>query len=464
MKPLSGMWLYINLAFAIGWDFLGFILFIVGLTPGAPVSVAVSFIVDALAFMTDMIFSFLYHSYVQIYKVNLIRYQISRVKEMLRLSRSSQGNKPNPVSNALANKTQKIGKYMASTFSDYVVNFAIIRIRNTIVVSTVELVPWLGDFSPSWTIKAWNHIGEHRKIARRLKAKIIEFENSLAKWRGSLRAGGKGRFASRNPIPRNKSTQSSKIASNNIRPLTRKTQQDSQVSPSLASNNIRPVTRTPQLGVSSVSNSGPANNIRPFTRLPKPGASSVPADGVANNIRPSTNTPQLEPSSATSDVPANNIRPFTRIPKQGESSVPTDGPANNIRPFTRRTQQSGQVSSNKSSRDIKSPAIPVPQISTNVDLEDREEKLEELKAYSRGVAMNTDIVQNIINNIESNNKQMEANNIRTFQRQSSDSSSQPTQAQNKNNLNNTKPVSNNIQPFNRQSVSSNSKPVKNVGK
>lgn len=193
MKPLSGMWLYINLAFAIVWDCLGFILFIIGLIPAIQfIAVAISPILDIIALITDLIFSFLYYSYVQIYKVNLIRYQISNVKEMLRLSRRYQGagNPPNPISNALANKTQKIGKYMASSFSDYVVNFAISRIRNTIIVASVELVPWLGDFSPSWTIKAWMHIREHRKIARRLKAKTVEFENSLAKWRASFRIVG----------------------------------------------------------------------------------------------------------------------------------------------------------------------------------------------------------------------------------------------------------------------------------
>lgn len=89
MKPLSGMWLYINLAFAIVWDFLGFILFIIGLIPAIQfIAVAISPVLDAVAFITDMIFTFLYHSYVQIYKVKFIGYQISSVKELLRLSRT----------------------------------------------------------------------------------------------------------------------------------------------------------------------------------------------------------------------------------------------------------------------------------------------------------------------------------------------------------------------------------------
>lgn len=102
---------------------------------------------------------------------------------------------------------------MASKFNDYVVNFAVGRIRNSIITSAVELVPWLGDLSPSWTIKAWLHIREHRKIARELKAKNIEFENSLTKWRGSLRIGGV-RFQSKaNSIPNRQTT------TNNFRPI-----------------------------------------------------------------------------------------------------------------------------------------------------------------------------------------------------------------------------------------------------
>lgn len=239
MKPLSGMWLYINLAFAIFWDFLGLILFVIGLIPAIQfIAVAISPLLDVIAFITDLIFTFLYYSYVQLYKVNFIRYQISRVKEMMRLSRRNRGsgNSSNPISNALANNTKKISQYMANTFTDYVVNFAISRIRNSIMVATIELVPWLGDFSPSWTIKAWMHIREHRKIARRLKAKNIEFENSLAKWRGSLRLNSRNSIRPFTMQTQQKSTPDNKISSNNIRSLRRS-------NPNLATNNIRSVNR-----------------------------------------------------------------------------------------------------------------------------------------------------------------------------------------------------------------------------
>jgi len=198
MKPLSGMWLYINLAFAIVWDSFGFILFIIGLIPGAqPITIPASLVIDVTAFLTDLILCILYQGYVKIYNVNFRLYQVKRIREMMRLSKNA-GMSNNPIARNLASQTQKINQYMLDKFSNYVINFTVKKIQYSIFTTVVEIIPWIGDFSPSWTIKANLHLREHRKTARELKIRNEEFEKSLAKWRGSLKIGGIGKYKSRN--------------------------------------------------------------------------------------------------------------------------------------------------------------------------------------------------------------------------------------------------------------------------
>lgn len=188
MKPLSGMLLYINLGFAIVWDTFGFLLFIIGLIPGIQaVAVVFSIALDIMAFLTDLIFCFVYQGYVKAYNVSLRVYQLKRIKEMVRLSKNSGTSGKNPIAQNLARQTQKINQYMIDKFSNYVMDFTVRKIQYSIFTSVVELTPWLGDLSPSWTIKANLHLREHRKTARELKLKIEEFENSINKWYRALR-------------------------------------------------------------------------------------------------------------------------------------------------------------------------------------------------------------------------------------------------------------------------------------
>lgn len=198
MKPLSGMWLYINLGFAIIWDFLGFLLFIIGLIPGIQAfALVASPVVDVLAFLTDLTFCILYQGYVKLYNLNFRVYQVKRIKEMLRLSKNS-GAFNNPIVRNLARQTQKLNQYMLDKFSNYVINFTVKKIQYSILTSTVEIIPWIGDFFPSWTIKANLHLREHSKTARELKIRNLEFEKVLAKWRGSLRTVGIRRLTAQN--------------------------------------------------------------------------------------------------------------------------------------------------------------------------------------------------------------------------------------------------------------------------
>ena len=300
MKPLSGMWLYINLGFAIVWDSFGFILFIIGLIPGAqPITIPASLVIDVTAFLTDLIFCILYQGYVKIYNVNFRLYQVKRIREMMRLSKNA-GMSNNPIAQNLARQTQKINQYMLDKFSNYVINFTVKKIQYSIFTSTVELVPWLGDFSPSWTIKANLHLREHRKTARELKLRNEEFEKSLAKWRGSLRIGGIGKYKSRN----NNNRDVGKQSANNIRTTSKRR---------LAGNRAQSVIK--QRDMNQDVRKTVANNIRPFIRkLPSETGQSVPRQKDIN----------LEIGNSA----ANNIRPFSRQ-VVGEGTQPIQTQNNN---------------------------------------------------------------------------------------------------------------------------------------
>lgn len=193
MKPLSGFWLYVNLGFAILWDFIGFILLIINFIPVIQVvSLIGSFVLDIAATMTDLIFSVLYRGYVVIYLVNMKIYQGAKIKSILNLARRSKNNTPqgNRVQQALANRAQQISKDMLEQFAKYVQSFAVKRITTLLVAVTVEAIPFIGDLSPSWTVKAWVHIRDYRIKAKKLKENNEKFEDSINKWKASLSLSG----------------------------------------------------------------------------------------------------------------------------------------------------------------------------------------------------------------------------------------------------------------------------------
>jgi hypothetical protein len=315
MKPLSGMWLYINLAFAIVWDMVGFVLFIIGLIPAVQViALVASIVVDVLAYLTDIAFCILYQGYVKIYNVNFKLYQFKRIREMMRLAKNSGASKNNPIAQNLARQTQKINQYMIDKFSNYVINFTVKKIQYSITTSVIELVPWLGDFSPTWTIKANLHLREHKATARELRIKNIEFENSLAKWRGSLRIGGVGKFKSRNNIPNIQSAPNkikipkNKSSSSRVKYLgsqaNLKSDNIQSTSNNSSSNNIRY-----SQGQRDISQA--ANNIRPL----RVGVSGVMSQSVQGQT---DNNPDIMKTAA------NNIRPFRRkLPGEVGQSMST---------------------------------------------------------------------------------------------------------------------------------------------
>ena len=193
MKPLSGMWLYINLGFAVMWDFLGVILFIIDLIPAIQVvSLVGSFVVDAAAIMTDIIFCAIYYSYLTIYYTNLKFYQVSKIGELLRLSQRSRNTSPaqSKIQQALARRTQEASKYMLGKIGDYVMEFGWKKTVGLIITGVIEAIPLLGDLSPTWTIKAWLHIKAHRSRAKQIKEDNEKFEDSINKWRQSLSVSG----------------------------------------------------------------------------------------------------------------------------------------------------------------------------------------------------------------------------------------------------------------------------------
>lgn len=193
MKPLSGLWLYINLGFAVIWDLIGLALLVVNFIPAVQIiSLVGSFVLDITATMTDIIFSLLYRGYVVIYSVNMKVYQGAQITSVLRLARRAQNATPqgNRVQQALAQKAQQISKDMLGQFAKYVQSFAAKRITTLLVALTIEAIPFIGDLSPSWTIKAWVHVREHRIKAKKLKENNQQFEDSINKWRQSLSIPG----------------------------------------------------------------------------------------------------------------------------------------------------------------------------------------------------------------------------------------------------------------------------------
>jgi hypothetical protein len=193
MKPLSGFWVYLNLGGAILWDLLGFILFVFNLIPGIQIiSLIGSFGVDFFAIATDVIFSTLYYIYIGGYLLSMKAYQTKTMLSMAKLSRRSQNITPqeSKAQQVLSRTAKEAGKNLVKGLSEYVASVSWKRIVGSIIAFAIELLPFLGDFSPTWTIKAWTQVSAHRKRAKKLKEDNQTFEATIAKWKKRLSIGG----------------------------------------------------------------------------------------------------------------------------------------------------------------------------------------------------------------------------------------------------------------------------------
>lgn len=335
MKPLSGMWLYVNLAFAIAWDAIGFLLFIVGLIPAVQALAATaSLAIDVLAFLTDFILCILYQGYVKVYNVNFRVYQLKRIREMIRFSKNSGAAGKNPIAQNLARQTKKINQYMLDKFSNYVINFTVKKIQYSIFTMAIESIPWLGDFSPSWTIKANLHLKEHRRTANELKIRTKEFEESLAKWRGHLRIGGIRKLKSRdsrNGVYMRQSTP------NNIKKINRER---------LAGGRAQSVIE--QKDINQGVRDSAANNIRPF-RKKFPGelaqSSQIQKENKFAGIKSVVSNAAYASRQLVSSIPqslesedeelrykkstSNNIKPFKKKVLSDIANPPIQSPKDN---------------------------------------------------------------------------------------------------------------------------------------
>ena len=470
MKPLSGTLLNINLGFAIVWDSVGFLLFILSFTILLiPLTAVLSVVIDILAFLTDLIFCTLYQGYVKIYNVNFRLYQIKRIKEMIRLSKSSGASK-NPIANKLARQTQKLNQYVTSRLSNYASEFIVKKITYTIIVLTIEIIPFIGDLSPSWTIKANLHLREHRKRAKELKIRNVEFENSLAKWRKSLRIGGIGGFKSRN----NNNQDVMKTAANNIRPFNRKKpagvgsqsllrqKDNNQDVRNTAANNIRPFTRQPRTGDQPIQGqskqlasvqSKAANlayrsgqlfgNIPQFLESQEDDRSKDKKSSADNRARYSNK--ETVSSGGRMQSPNNNTGQINGERLAGERAQaalypqdvnPTirDTVANNIQPF-RRKRLAGEG------------AQAIPRQDNN--------KLDNVKSAAGNIAsVGRQLADSIPQSREYEDAELQyrkssANKNKPIKTQVLDDISKPVQAQNNNQDTNNISVANNIKKFNR---------------
>jgi len=193
MKPLSGFWVYLNLVTAIAWDFLGLILFFIDLIPAVQVvSIVGSFLVDFSAITTDIIFTTIYYTYLGTYFLGLKSYQIQTVASLVKLSKRSQGSTPqaNRLQQTLSRNAQEAGKNLTKKFFEYIESVGWKRIVGAIIAFVIELIPLLGDFLPTWTVRAWVQVAAHNTRARKLRDDNQKFEDAMNKWRRSLTLGG----------------------------------------------------------------------------------------------------------------------------------------------------------------------------------------------------------------------------------------------------------------------------------
>ena len=211
MKPLSGFWLYVNLVAAVVWDLFGLILFGVNFIPIIQIIALVgSVVLDFAAVTTSIIFVSLYYLQLGGYIVALKSYQAKTIASMLRLShnRSQSQPKGNKLSQLAARKVQQIAKKIIKQMSDYLQSVAFRRLIWSLIALLIEAIPVLGDFLPTWTIKAWLQLSAHRKRAKKLKEENQAFEQAIAHWRQSL------------SLPRSRSVVSSNKLNNVSKPTT----------------------------------------------------------------------------------------------------------------------------------------------------------------------------------------------------------------------------------------------------
>lgn len=175
-KKLRSNSLYYNLGLAVIWDIIGFFIFFLSLLG---VGIPVSFILDFVAVGTALIFRYLHKMY--FFKVQ--REIKGEYRELDKAVKKS-GKK------ALAQKYAKIRGSMdlwMSKGKDAIMR-EMVRLLFTLLA---ELIPFFGDFSPTWTIKAYYELYRFGLQKRKYQNLIYQMDamKALLKADQKLRPG-----------------------------------------------------------------------------------------------------------------------------------------------------------------------------------------------------------------------------------------------------------------------------------
>jgi hypothetical protein len=153
--------LYYNLGLAIVWDVFGFVLFLISLLG---IGIPISFILDFLAVGSSLLFRYMHKAY--FLKVSReIKAEYKAMEKQVKRSRKKA------IAQQYAKIRGKMDEWVNKGLS--ILTKEIIRMLLTFLL---ELVPFVGDFSPTWTIKALAELNEFGKQKKKYQLLIFQIQ------------------------------------------------------------------------------------------------------------------------------------------------------------------------------------------------------------------------------------------------------------------------------------------------
>lgn len=166
-KKLRSNALYFNFGLAVIWDVIGFFLFILSLFAiGVPFSV----VLDFVAVGTSLLFRYLHKAYF-LKTTREIKADFKAIKKAVKRSKKK----------AIAQQYAK-ARAQLDLWVDQGLRFLMREIIRMLMTFLLELMPFLGDFSPTWSIKAYFELykfGQQKKKYQLLLYQIQAMEALL---------------------------------------------------------------------------------------------------------------------------------------------------------------------------------------------------------------------------------------------------------------------------------------------
>jgi hypothetical protein len=185
-KKLRSNALYFNLGLAVIWDVIGFFFFFLSLFAiGIPFSV----VLDFVAIGTALLFRFLHKGYF-LKTTREIKADFKAIEKVVKRSKKK----------AIAQQYAK-ARGQLDQWVDQGAKFLMREIIRMLMTFLLELMPFLGDFSPTWTIKAYFELykfGQQKKKYQLLLYQIdamtalLKAEEKLAPGYAQMKRGMQG--------------------------------------------------------------------------------------------------------------------------------------------------------------------------------------------------------------------------------------------------------------------------------